>query len=232
MRNDSANATVMNDAEAWALVQKENMTAAQSRAVKDYISNTDFDGNGHSLSQTMNFLTDQGVDFNTATAAQINGQYGTYLSDSDVARMKNVSSELESAMHPIGRPTILERGAHDDMLRDAFGINDYSQMSLSQLQSALVGKAYRNTSNLSTAYDKNKNPFTSPSSPVSGGREVIYNMKIGSGTNVVFGAKKQSEVIIGKGTNFRITGVSYSGKTAYPRNGKPRKQIIIDVETF
>lgn len=230
--NDAANATTMNDAEAWALVQQENLTPAQAKAVKDYISNTNFDGNGHSLSQTMNYLADQGVDLNTATAAEINRKYGTFLSDSDVAQMRTVDRELNSAMHPLGRPTILERGAHDDMLKDTFGINDYSQMSLPQLQNALVGKAYKNTANLSTAYDKNKNPFTSPSSPVSGGREVIYNMKVGSGTNVVFGAKRQSEVIIGKGTNFRITGVSYSGKMAYPRSGSPRQQIIIDVETF
>ena len=60
----------------------------------------------------------------------------------------------------------------------------------------------------------------------------MFNMKVGKNTKVLFGAKKQSEVIIGKGTQFKITGVKYSGKTATPRMGASKRQIVIDVETF
>ena len=230
--SDSSLATIMTDEEAYELVENEHLTSEQKMSVEDYISNTDFDGQGHSLSQTMNYLTDQGVDFEKATASEINDKYGILLTDSDVARMRTVSRELDSAMHPLGRPTVLERGAHDDLLRDQFGIDDYSSMSESQLKSRLVGQAFQNTSHMSTAYDPNKNPFTSKTSRVSGGREVIYNIKAGSDTKAVFGAITQSEIVIGKGTNFRITDVRYSGVTAKPRGKASRPQIIVDVETF
>ena len=72
----------------------------------------------------------------------------------------------------------------------------------------------------------------SSSSGVSGGREVVYNIKAGANTKMIFGAKAQSEIVLAKGTRFRITGVQYTGNMAYPRNGSPVKQIQIDLETF
>ena len=118
------------------------------------------------------------------------------------------------------------------MLRNTFGIADYTKMSQAQLQSALVGKAFANTSPMSTSYDITKNPFLGSGSGVSGGREVVYNIKAGANTKVLLGAKKQSEIICATGTNWKITGVKFTGKTATPRNSSAKPQIQIDIETF
>ena len=236
LSNIPVNATVLTDAQADALRQQQdsmydpNTTAA----VKMYISNTNFDGQGHSLSQTMNYLEDNGVDLSTATPQSINQQFGLRLNANEVASMQYTSSIMDVAGHPLGQDTLLVRGAHDDMLRKTFGIQDYSKMSESQLQSKLVGQGFTTGSNMSTSYDVKKNPFLSASSGsgVSGGREVVYNIKAGANTKVLFGAKSQSEVVIGKGTNFKITGVRYSGKTVQPRNSKSKPQIVLDIETI
>ena len=227
-------AAVMTDAQAQALrdLQDSAYDASTTAAVKMYISNTDFDKQQHSLSQVMNYLESEGVDLATANLAAINKQFGLRLSAGDLASMQYTSAYMGRAVHPLGQDTILQRGAHDDLLRQAFGIKDYSKMSQAQLQSALVGKTFKNTSYMSTSYDMKKNPFLSSSSGVSGGREVVYNIKAGKNTSVLFGAKSQSEVIIGKGTDFKITGVRYSGKTATPRGGSYKPQLIIDIETY
>ena len=232
--NVPTNATNLTDSQADKLRKQQdsmydpNTTAA----VKMYISNTNFDGQGHSLSQTMNYLEDNGVDLANADVNTINKQFGLRLNGQQLASMQYASQVMDTASHPLGQDTNLQRGAHDDMLRQVFGINNYENMSEAQLQNALVGQRFQNTSNMSTSYDIKKNPFLGSGSGVSGGREVVYNIKAGSNTKVLFGAKKQSEIIIGKGTNFKITGVKYTGKMATPRGGSPRKQVQIDIETF
>ena len=100
-----------------------------------------------------------------------------------------------------------------------------------QLQSKLVGTTMQTTSYLSTSYDAKKSPFA-PGNPLGGGREVVMNVNAGKNTKMVFGAKKQSEIILNKGTNMRITGVHFDGSTAYPRNGGAKPRVVIDVETF
>lgn len=232
--NIPTNATPMTDADADKLRQLESSAydANTTAAVKMYISNTDFDRQGHSLSQTMNFLEDNGVDLYNTDVNTINKQFGLRLTQQHLASMQYTSTVMENAAHPLGRDTTLQRGAHDDLLKNVFGISNYDSMSEQQLQKKLVGQGFRNTSHMSTSYDVNKNPFLGSSSGVSGGREVVYNIKAGANTKVLFGAKKQSEIVVSKGTNFRITGVRYTGKTAYPRGGGARKQLEIDIETF
>ena len=234
MPNVPRNAQPLTNAQADALRQQQDSQydANTTAAVKQYISNTNFDGQGHSLSQTMNYLIDEGVDLQTATPAQINKQYGLNLTSRELASMQYTDSYMSVATHPLGQDVVLQRGAHDDVLRNAFGISDYSKMSESQLQGALVGQTFQNTSYMSTSYDITKNPFLGSSSGVSGGREVVYNIKAGANTKALFGAKAQSEIIIDKGTSFKITGVKYTGKTATPRGGSYRPQIQIDIETF
>lgn len=232
--NVPSNAVNLTDKEASDLRQQQDSmyNANTTAAVKMYISDTDFDRQGHSLSQTMNYLLDNGVDLNTADLNTINRQYGLNLTASDLASMQYTNGYMAVATHSIGKSVNLQRGAHDDLLRNTFGISDYSKMSESQLQSALVGKAFQNTSYMSTSYDLSKNPFLSSSSGVSGGREVVFNVKAGANTKILFGAQKQSEVIIDKGTNFKITNVKYTGKIATPRGRGAKNQIVIDIETF
>lgn len=230
--NIPQNAQLMDDAMADALrdLEDNNYTANTKAALKMYISDTDFDKQGHSLSQTMNFLLDEGIDMTNPDVSAINKKYGLNLSASDMASMQYTFSRMNAAFHPIGKDVKLQRGAHDDLLRNVFGISDYSTMSESQLKSALVGQRFRNTSPMSTSYDVRKNPFLGDG-PASGGREVVYNIKAGSKTPMLFGAKKQSEVVLGY-SNWKITDVKYTGKTATPRNKGFRPQIVIDIETF
>ena len=84
---------------------------------------------------------------------------------------------------------------------------------------------------MSTSYNAKNNPFA-PGAPGGGGREVVMNVKAGKNTKVVFGAKKQSEIVINKGTNMKITGIHYDGSTAYPRNKGAKPRVVIDVETY
>lgn len=234
--NVPLNAKALTDADADKLRQQQDSMydANTTAAVKMYISNTDFDNQGHSLSQTMNYLEDNGVDFNDPNLDlnSINKQFGLNLNARQLASMQYTSNIMEVAGHPLGQDAVLQRGAHDDLLRNTFGIADYSKLSESQLKSRLVGQAFQNTSNMSTSYDVSKNPFLGSGSGISGGREVVYNIKAGANTKVLFGAKAQSEIVIGKHTNFKITDVRYTGNIATPRGGSAKKQIVIDIETF
>ena len=234
--NVPINATILTNADAQNLRdQQDSMYDANTTAaVKMYISNTDFDGHQHSMSQTMNYLLDNGVDLATADVNAINRRFGLHLTANDLASMAYTDAYMAVAMHNIGRDVTLSRGAHDDLLRNVFGISDYTKMTDAQLQAALVGQAFQTTSYMSTSYDYSKNPFLSAASGsgVSGGREVVYTIKAGANTGMLFGAKSQTEIILNKGTNFRITGVRRTGNTATPKNSRSKPQIEIQIETF
>lgn len=232
--NVPTNASAMTDNQADALRKQQDSTydANTTAAVKMYISDTNFDGQGHSLSQTLNYLEGKGVDINNADLKTINKQYGLNLSARDLASMQYTSNIMDVAAHPIGQDTILHRGSHDELITSLLGGKDYSTMTEKQLKKDLIGKTYNNNTNLSTSYDLKKNPFLDPSSPVSGGRELVTEMKVGSNTKVLFGAKKQAEVIVGKNQNFVVTDVEFTGKTATPRNGLSKPQVKLYVETY
>lgn len=232
--NAPTNAQRLSDAQAQALRQQQDSSydASTTAAVKMYISNTDFDSQGHSLSQTMNYALEQGIDLQSTDAATLSRQLGVRLTNNDLASLQYTDAYMARAVHSLGADMVLQRGAHDDLLSNTFGISDYSKMSQAQLQSKLVGQKFQTTSYMSTSYDVSKNPFLSSSSVNSGGREVVFNIKAGANTKGLFGAKAQSEVIIGKGTNFKITGVRYTGVTATPRGRSYKPQIELDIETY
>ena len=233
LSNVPTNAQPLTDQEAADLRDEQDSMydPSTAAAVKMYISDTNFDNQGHSLSQTMNYLLDNGVDFRDTTYQAVNFAYGLNLNANDWASMQYTNDYMAAAVHPIGKDIKLQRGAHDDLLRNVFGINNYSGMTESQLQSALIGRAWTSDSYYSASYDISKNPFLG-NGPASGGREVVYNINAGSNTKMLFGAKKQAEIVLDKNTNYKITGVRFTGKTATPRNRGAMPQIEIDVETF
>ena len=143
---------------------------------------------------------------------------------------KFIDDNIQAGMHSIGKDSQLVRYCHDDILKSA-GISDYTKMSDAQLQSALVGKTFKTTSYMSTSYDGSKNPFN-PSAPQGGGREVVMKIKAGKDTKMVFGAKKQAEIVLNKGTDFKITNVKYDGSYATPRNSGRRPRIELEIETY
>lgn len=203
--------SVMTDAEAQTL--RDNMgayyTGSVNDAVKQYISNTDA-GNGYSKSQWLNYKNENGLAMN--------------------ANEKFMDKYLQQGMHDLGKDTVLNRACHADML-EALGVKNYQNMSEAQLNSALKGASFTTKSFTSTSYDIKKNPFIS--GVQSGGREVYMNIKAKSNTKVLFGAKSQSEIILNKGTNMRITGVRFDGSYATPRGSYGSvKRVVIDVETY
>ena len=177
-------------------------------AIKLYISDSNPNGDGYSHSQNLNYKLDNGMPLNPTE--------------------KFIDDNIQAGMHSIGKDSELVRYCHDDILKSA-GISDYTKMSDSQLQAALVGKTFKTTSYMSTSYDGNKNPFN-PSAMAGGGREVVMKIKAGKDTKMVFGAKSQAEIVLNKGTNFKITGIKYDGSYATPRNSgrKPRVELVIE----
>lgn len=179
-------------------------------AIKLYISDSNPNGDGFSHSQNLNYKLDNGMALNPTE--------------------KFIDDNIQAGMHSIGKDSQLVRYCHDDILKSA-GIADYTKMSDAQLQSALVGKTFKTTSYMSTSYDGKKNPFN-PSAIGGGGREVVMNINAGKDTKMVFGAKKQAEIVLNKGTNFRITGIHYDGSYATPRNSGVKPRVVLDVETY
>lgn len=179
-------------------------------AIKLYISDSNPNGDGFSHSQNLNYKLDNGTPLN--------------------ATEKFIDDNIQAGMHSIGKDSNLVRYCHDDILK-TMGISDYTKMSDAQLQSTLIGKSFQTSSYMSTSYDGKKNPFN-PSAPNGGGREVIMNIKAGKDTKMVFGAKKQAEIVLNKGTNMRVTGIKYDGSYAYPRNSGAKPRIVLEVETF
>ena len=180
-------------------------------AIKLYISNTNPNGDGFSHSQNLNYKLDNGMALNPTE--------------------KFIDDNIQAGMHAIGKNSELVRYCHDDILQKA-GISDYTKLSEAQLKSALVGKTLTTTSYMSTSYDGSKNPFN-PNAQQGGGREVVMKVKAGKDTKMVFGAKDQAEIVLNKGTNFKITGIRYDGSYATPRGSSSRKpRIEIEIETY
>lgn len=204
--------TLMTDADAQQLRDdmEGNYEPDVVNAIKMYISSADANGDGFSYSQNLNYKLDNGLALDPTE--------------------KYIDDFIGQGMHDIGKNTTLFRACHDDILQ-SLGISDYSKLSESQLQSRLVGTSFKTKAYMSASYDAQKNPFTNPSSGVSGGREVYMNINTKSGTKVVFGAKSQAEMVINKGTGFRITGIHYDGSYATPRNKGMKPRVVIDIET-
>jgi len=202
----------LTDADAAALAKLPSYSDPDvTTARKLYISDSNPNGDGYSHAQNLNYKLDNGIPLNpTEQFIEDNLQYG---------------------MHSIGKDVKLVRYCHDDILK-SMGIKDYSKMSQAQLQSALVGKTGRTTSYLSTSYDAKKSPFA-PGQPLGGGREVVLNVNAGRNTQAMLGAKKQAEVVVNKGTNFRVTGIRYDGSSATPRgSSRAKPRVVVDIETY
>lgn len=203
----------MDDNDAQAIISA-NSDAYQDpdfvMAQKMYISDAT-DNQGYSFSQSMNYKLDNGLPLNPTE--------------------KWINDYLQIGMHDLGKDTNLVRYCHDDILQKC-GISDYTKLTDKQLQSKLIGTELKTTAYMSTSYDAKKSPFA-PGRSLGGGREVVMNIKAGSNSRVVFGSKAQSEIVMNKGTNLRITGIHYDGSYATPRTSlKAKPRVVIDLETY
>lgn len=233
--NMPINPTQLTASQANALKKQyeSGFDADTQKSVDKYISASNF-SDGYSLSQVMNHLVNQGVDLQdpNLTPAQVKSMTGVSLTKKELTALQRTDKNIDAAMHPIGQDVVLQRGCHAGDIERNFGIKNYDQMSIQQLQAALVGGTFQNSAVMSTSYNVKGNPFLG-SGPAAGGREIVYNIKAGANTPMVWGAMHQNEAVLGKNINWRITGVRFSGKTAMPRSSmKSMPQLEIDIETF
>lgn len=220
---------VLTDSEADSLKAQyeSNFDAATKKSVDKYISNTNFDGDGHSLSQTMNHIINEGGDLQTMSREEVNSKFGLHLTKNEFEQLKRTDANLDAAMHPIGQDCILQRGCHAGEMVRNFGIQDYTKMSEKELQAALVGATFQNSAVMSTSFNVGKNPFLG-NGPAAGGREIVYNIKAGANTPMVWGAMNQTEAVLGKGINWRVTGVHFTGKMAVPKSTMQKNTAVDD----
>lgn len=202
MDDNDANAIISANADSY---QDPDFVIAQKMYVSDATDNQ-----GYSFSQSMNYKLDNGLPLNPTE--------------------KWINDNLQNGMHDLGKDTNLVRYCHDDILQKC-GINDYTKLTDKQLQSKLIGTELKTTAYMSTSYNAKNSPFA-PGQPLGGGREVVMNIKASSTSKVIFGAKAQSEIVMNKGTNLRITGIHYDGSYAKPRNSGTKPRVVLDVETF
>ena len=211
--NAVTNAQMFDDNDAQALVDEMDDIYTDPDFVdarKLYIANNNPNGDGFSIAQNLNYKLDNGMALD--------------------ANEKFVDDNIQFGMHNLGKDSNLVRYAHDDILQ-ALGIADYTKMSDAQLQSKLIGTTFKTTSYMSTSYDAKKSPFA-PGQPQGGGREVIINVKSGKNTKIMFGNQQQAEIVINKGTDFKVTGIHYDGTYATPRNKGMRPRVVLDIETI
>lgn len=206
----SINATNMTTSEYMARYNAQNPNSAQKSASYDYTDPRPT-ATGYSPSQNMNYKLDTGQRLTAKEQRMLDG--------------------MEQMQRPLGKDTILHRGAHQDVLQ-ALGVQNYDRMSQSQLQQAVVGRTWTSKSLTSTSYDKGKSPFLS--GPQAGGREVILRIHAAGSTKATMVNPSQAEVVLGRGTNFQVTGAKFTGQRAHPRanyrsGGWPVVQLDIDV---
>lgn len=204
-------ATAMSQADIQAMLQRQKaqMDGNSRAAINEYTDATK-QSNGYAKSQNLNRALTMGQQLDPAQ---------TKLRD-----------ELDKIMVPIGKETTLYRATHDGFLtRLGFNVNNYSTNA--QLQKALVGAEWTEKGYGSTAHDSSKNPFW-PGGYMSGGREVLMRIHTGSGTKAALVQSSQAEVLLGRGTNYKITGARFTGGRAYPQKGGSKKIIEIDVEVW
>lgn len=200
--------SILTDQEAQDIREDEDDRYSPSvlDAIKQYISKAT-DANGYSMSQNLNYKLNNDLPLN--------------------ANERYMLKYLQQGMHDLGKDTILYRGAHEDMLQ-ALGVNNYQNYSEAQLKQMLVGASFKSKGFTSASYDKSKNPFYTGAN--AGGREVEVVIKAPASSKIVFGAKSQAEVILNTNTQFKVTDIKYTGRTATPRNAGVKKVVQVEVE--
>lgn len=158
-------------------------------------------------------------------------QFGGTLDQTE----KKMVKYMDMAMQPLKSDTLLVRGDHaihpsGSGLMQRLGVANYQNMTQAQLNAALTGKVFTENKYLSTSYDVTKNVFLSGNQ--SGGRSLVWNIKAKAGTKFLQVRQDQAEYVLARGGQYKITGARFTGGTAYPRQGGPLKQIVIDVEVL
>ena len=203
--------------------QQQKLTAAQKKATDAYVDPTTEPGSLYNVAQNVNWKMIQGQ--------TLTGKH------------KQVHDEMMGAMHNIGYNVTLTRYDHagmiDSVLSGLGAGNDYTKMSVKQLQKALVGQTLGENKFISTTTNNFSNAPSSAQSLFTN-RAVKINYKAKAGVQGLLmpigSGGDQGELVLAptNGTANKapkITAVRSTGKTVYRAyNGRTYPQIEIDLE--
>ena len=204
-----------------AAQQQMQRDPALAAGVVDYI-NPVMQSNGKALSQNANWAAANGLPL--------------------TKRQQAMMDAVDKLAKPIGQETTLYRADHDDFLK-RLKVNNYQNMSDSQLRKALVGKTWTNECLESTAYDSRDNPFwpqpngrstgkSGQGGSVSGNREVLIRYHTAKSARAAFIQPSQSEAVLAVGTHHKITGVR-STRTGPSHTYLTGKRVIeLEIEVW
>lgn len=215
-----------------AYFQKQNLTIDQTLATMQYLRSDQEAGTKYSMSQNMNYLMMQNAAQGKPLTAGMNAnQLFTYR-------------HMMAAMHNLGYNVNLTRYDHGDfvnnLLRQAGGTKDFTQVSVAQLSRALVGKTYGEERMVSTSYNNFKNA-------PQGSKDVFMNRAV----RIEYKAKASAQAMMpGNGPggriaemvlapsagrqNYKIVGVRYDNAVNVRQKGtshlSSQKQLVLTVE--
>lgn len=203
--------------------QQQQLTPAQKKAADSYVDPDTEPGSLYNVAQNMNM-------------AMVRGQNLTGIH-------KQVHDEMMGAMHNIGHNVTLTRYDHDAMINSMLHTlgagNDYTKMSISKIQKALVGQTLGEEKFISTTVNNfSKAPASAQQLFTNRAVKINYKAKANvQGLLMPIGkGGDQGELVLaptnGKGNKApRITSVRFTGKNVYrAKTGKTYPQIEIDVE--
>lgn len=177
-------------------------------ALVDYLQNQPTTGSLYSPSQQLNHAMRQG------SALTANQQF--------------MVDALTDGMHNLGYNLNLTRYDRVDFIKN-LGVSNFSNMPISQIQQALVGKTYTDKAFVSTSYNNFKN---APPGNSFTDKAVKINIKAPASTQALMPGNgpggQLGEVVLAPNQTYEITGVRFTGKQG--RSGsRYYKQIELDV---
>lgn len=215
-----------------AYFQKQNLTIDQTLATMQYLRSDKEAGTQYSMSQNMNYLMMQ------------NAAQGKPLTAGMNANQLYTYRHMMASMHNLGYNVNLTRYDHGDfvnnLLRQAGGTKDFTQVSVAQLSRALVGKTYGEERMVSTSYNNFKNA-------PQGSKDVFMNRAV----RIEYKAKASAQAMMpGNGPggriaemvlapsagrqNYKIVGVRYDNAVNVRQKGtahlSSQKQLVLTVE--
>ena len=203
--------------------QQQQLTPAQQKACENYVDPDTEPGSLYNIAQNVNW--------NMLTGKPLTGNH------------KTVHDDMMSAMHNIGHNVTLTRYDHAGMIDSLLGSlgagNDYTKMSISQIQKALVGQTIGENKFISTSVNNfSKAPASAQNLFTNRAVKINYKAKANvQGLLMPIGAGgDQGELVLaptnGKANKApKISAVRMTGKSVYRAyNGRTYQQIEIDLE--
>ena len=228
--------------------QSQTLTADQVWATLDYLR--DDTGNSDSVTRSGTAAQNATQSYAHSMAQNMNNLM-VYNAQNGLPSTSGMSQNqlftykhLMGAMHNLGYNLNLTRYDHPAFLNRVLseaGIRNanFSNMSLSQLQSVLVGRTYNEGKFLSTSYNNFKNINNSSTNQTFMHRAVRIEYQSKASTQAMMPGRAPNrdfgEIILSPNTNCRIVGIRYDNSVRVRQQGTAglsnQKQLVLTVET-